>query len=83
MELSVLERNFFCSLEGLLQLKDLLLGVDGGGVDGVDGVDGLGSLEELLQLKDLLLGEDGGLQVRYGRSSQYVAQHLTHVLDYK
>ena len=63
MALSVLERNFFCSLDGLLQLKDLLLGVDGGGVDGVDGVS---SLEELLQLNDLLLGEDGGLKVRYG-----------------
>ena len=69
MALSVLERNFFCSLDGLLQLKDLLLGVDGGGVDGVDGVesvDGVSSLEELLQLNDLLLGEDGGLKVRYG-----------------
>ena len=28
--LSVFERSFFCSLDGLLQLKDLLLGVDGG-----------------------------------------------------
>ena len=64
MALSVLERNFFCSLDGLLQLKDLLLGVDGGGVDGVDDVS---SLEELLQLNDLLLGEDGGLKVRYDR----------------
>ena len=69
MALSVLERNFFCSLDGLLQLKDLLLAVDGGGVGGVvgvDGVDGVSSLEELLQLNDLLLGEDGGLKVRYG-----------------
>ena len=53
-----------------MQLKDLLLGVDGegvGGVDNADGDDGVSSLEELLQLKDLLLGEDCGLKVRYGR----------------
>ena len=45
-----------------MKLKDLLLGVDGGGVDGVDGVDGVESRGELLQLEDLLLGEDGGLK---------------------
>ena len=49
-----------------MQLNDLLLGVDGGGVGGVDdadGDDGVCSLEELLQLKDLLLGEDCGLKI--------------------
>ena len=63
-----------------MQLKHLLLGVDGVEVDGVDGVDILGGL---LQLELLLLGVDGAMlqekatDLNYIRSKSQCCEHVT------